>query len=355
MNAHHYPTRSHFGLDIVLWLKISKLDDLRMSLLLGVLGVKLSDHSSYRVIHGGMLGAKNWREDVNAMGPVSRNLRQCNPEVAAGEPKAGPGPMDDRVFAAAVTTSLSMLPKKIDKVITVLYGTEGEGNCAIVNALKKHSKVDKAVAIWDCPGEGKAKTMDAEEGYSAVIIDPKALQGFVSSLMDKFCKRGNVGQHVLLCNGVMIMMLLASNVEVVFYALCIKNLIKHMVHSSRIVINGTAQYGIIKSNNPSFVRRVISISDSIAKQTGIRTMIKKMGGGPVAAEGVQSGTLPPQRLRQAGRPKAVHKPGPSCESEPVPVQGDQQFGHQEAVDDPYQERTRRSGQVERGTCWCQAR
>ncbi len=230
-NAHHYPARLHFGLDIVLWSKISKLDDLRVSLLLGMLGAKLLDHSSYCVIHGGMLGAKNWREDVNAVVPVNRNLRQCAPEVAAGEPKAGPGLMDDGVFAAAVMASLSMLPKKMDEVITVLCGTEGEGNCAIINALKKHSKVDKVLAIWDCPGKGKAKTMDADkvmskvyicgpkdlkrsaknkEGYSAIIINPKASQGFVSSLMDKFSKRGDTGQHVLLRDGVTIMTLLAS-------------------------------------------------------------------------------------------------------------------------------------------------
>ena len=301
VNAHHYPARSHFGLDIVLWSKISKLDDLRVSLL-GALGAKLSDHSSYRVIHGGMLGAKNWREDVNAVGPVNRNLRQCDPEVAAGYPKAGQGPMDDGVFAAAVTASLSMLPKKMDKVIAVLCGTEGEGDCAIVNTLKKHSKVDKVVAIWDCPGEGKEKSTEAdevvskvyicgpkdlkrsakiEEGYSAVIIDPKASEGFVSSLMNEFCKKGDTGQHVLLRDSVTIMTSLANDAEVVFYASCVKNLIKHMVRSSRIVIDGTAQYGIIGTNNPSFVRRVVSISDSITKQTGIRTMIEKMVGGPV--------------------------------------------------------------------------
>jgi hypothetical protein len=215
--------------------------------------------------------------------------------------------MDNRVFAAAVTASLSMLPKKMDKVITVLCGTEGEGDCTVVDVLKKHSKVDKVVAIRDCPGKGKAKTMDADEvmskvyicdpkdlkrsakikeGYSAVTINPKASQGFVLSLMDKFCKRGNAGQHVLLCNGVTIMTLLASDAEVVFYASCVKNLIKHMVRSSRIVIDGTVQYRIIGSNNPSFVHHVVSISNSITKQTGIRMMIKKMGRGAVAAEGV---------------------------------------------------------------------
>ncbi|KAL3826441.1 hypothetical protein ACHAXA_011250 [Cyclostephanos tholiformis] len=301
VNAHFYPSRSHVGLDIVLWSKIAKLDDLRVSIL-GALGAALSDHSSYRVIHGGMLGAKNWREDVNAVGPVNKNLRQCDPEVAASEPKVGPGPIDDGVFAAAVTASLSMLPKKIDKVVAVLCGKEGEGDCAIVNALRKHSKVDKIVALWDCPAEDEPKTKDddevvskvyicgskdlkrsakIEEGYSAVIIDPKASQGFVSSLMNEFCKKGDTGQHILLRDQVTIMTSLANDAEVIFFASCVKNLIKQTVRSSRIIIDGTAQYGIIGSNNPSFVRRVVSISDSITKQTGIPTIIEKMVGGPV--------------------------------------------------------------------------
>ncbi|KAL3786835.1 hypothetical protein ACHAW5_003136 [Stephanodiscus triporus] len=301
VNAHYYPSRSYIGLDIVLWSKISKLDDLRVSLL-GALGAALSDHSSFRVIHGGMLGAKNWREDVNAVGPVNKNLRQCDPEVTASEPKAGPGPMDDDVFAAAVTASLSMLPKKMDKVVAVICGKEGEGDCAIVGALRQHSKVDKVVALWDCPAEGKTKTNDddevvskvyvcgnkdlkrsakVEEGYSAVVIDPKASQEFVSSLMGEFCKKGDTGQHVLLRDQVTIMTSLANDAEVVFYASCVKNLIKQIVRSSRIIIDGTAQYGIIGTNNPSFVRRVVSISDSITKQTGIRTVIEKMVAGGV--------------------------------------------------------------------------
>ena len=301
VNAHYYPTKAHVGIDIVLWSKIAKLDPLRVSFL-DALGAELSDHSSYRVIHGGMLGAKNWKEDVNAVGPVNRNLRQCDPEALAREPKAGPGPMDAGVFAEAVTASLSLLPKKIDKVVAVLCGVEGEGNCAIVKSLKQNAKVDKIVALWDCPADGAEKKKDTdevvsnvyicggkdlkrsakiEEGYSAVVVDPKASEKFVTSLMKEFCTRGDAGQHVLLRDQVTIMTSLATDAEVVFYASCVKNLIKHMVRSSRIVIDGTAQFGIIGSNNPSFVRRVVSISDSIMKQTGIPTLIEKMVAGPV--------------------------------------------------------------------------
>jgi len=74
---------------------------------------------------------------------------------------------------------------------------------------------------------------------------------------------------------------LAKDAEMIFYASCVKSLIKHMVRSSRIIIDGTAQYGLIGTNNPGFVRRVVSISDAIEKKTGVRTVIDKMVAGPV--------------------------------------------------------------------------
>merc|ERR1719223_2469745 len=76
-------------------------------------------------------------------------------------------------------------------------------------------------------------------------------------------------------------MSLSTNEETVFYASCVKNLIKHMVRSSRILIEGTSQFGIIGSNNPGFVRRVVGIQESIQKKTGRRTLVEKMVGGPV--------------------------------------------------------------------------
>lgn len=251
-----------------------------------------------------MIGAKNWKEDVDAVGPVKKNLRECDPEKKAAEPQVGEGPMGAEVFATAITSSLSMLPKKMDKVVAVLCGKEGEDECKIVQTLMKHSKVDKVVALWDCPVDGsgkKAADEDAEvlsnvyicnakdlkrsakieEGYSAVVIDPGATESFVSSMTNEFCKRGDAGQHVLLRDQVTVMTSLANDAETIFYASCVKNLIKHMVRSSRIIIDGTAQFGIIGSNNPGFVRRVVAISESIQKKTGIRTAIEKMVAGPV--------------------------------------------------------------------------
>ena len=302
VDAHYYPAKQHVGLEIVLWSKISKLDDLR-KVIIESLNASADGYSSFRVIHGGMLGAKNWKEDVEATGPVNKNLRECDPEVKAAEPQVGEGAMSDDVFATAVTSSLTLLPKKMDKVVAVLCGIEGKNSCSIVKALQEYGKVDKVVALWSCPadGEKKPETSDddlvsnvyvcgakdlkrsakIEEGYSAVVVDPQASEDFVTSLTNEFCKKGDAGQHVLLRDQVAMVTDLHNDASTIFYASCVKNLIKHKVRSSRIIVDKTAQLGLIGTNNPGFVRKVVSISESIEKKSGIRTLIEKMVGGPV--------------------------------------------------------------------------
>ena len=77
MDAHYYPSISHVGLEIILWSEIYKHDGVRAALL-EALGSPANGYSSFRVIHGGMLGAKNWKEDVDAVVPVKRSLCNCD-------------------------------------------------------------------------------------------------------------------------------------------------------------------------------------------------------------------------------------------------------------------------------------
>ena len=299
---HHYPTRDHVGFEIALWSKINAHDSLRARLL-DALGA--SDRfSSYRVVHGGMLGAKNWQEDVAAVGPVKRNLRQCDPAEKAKEPQAGDGPMPVDVFAVAVTAGLALLPKKMDKVVAVLCGVLGQDGCAVAEALRDAPAVDKVVALWACPADGKKekfgdddddkvshvqvcaakdlkRSAKIEEGYSAVVVDPAASSTFVADMSNEFCKRKDMGQHVLMRDQVALMMSLAEESHTVFFASCVKGLVKHMVRSARMIVDKTAQFGIIGTNSPGFVRRAVTVKDTIQKKTGRATSIEKMVGGPV--------------------------------------------------------------------------
>jgi len=299
VTAHYYPGHSHVGLEIVLWSKIAKHDDVRKALL-GALGVK-NKYSSYRVIHGGMLGAKNWREDINAVGPVNKNLRQCDPEVTAAEPQIGQGPIPTETFDAAVAAGLVMLPKKMDKIIAVVCGEKGKDACKTAESLVKNAKVDKVVAIWSCESKGEGtdeksesisnvymcdvkdltRVAKIEEGFSAVVVDPEASPVFVQSQVNVFCRNNDAGQHALLRDEVTFMTSLNNDAEAIFYAGCVKQLIKPFVRSSRIVIDKTAQFGIIATGNKGFVRKTVEIQEAIEKKTGIPTAIEKMVGGPV--------------------------------------------------------------------------
>mmetsp|Transcript_7369 Transcript_7369/g.12481 ORF Transcript_7369/g.12481 Transcript_7369/m.12481 type:complete len:975 (-) Transcript_7369:1461-4385(-) len=299
VTAHYYPGHSHVGLEIVLWSKIAKHDDVRKALL-GSLGVK-NNYSAFRVIHGGMLGAKNWREDINAVGPVNKNLRQCDPEVTAAEPQVGEGPIPTDTFNAAVAAGLTMLPKKMDKVIAVVCGKKGKDACKTAESLEKNAKVDNVVAIWTCDSKEEGKNDNSEsisnvylcdtkdlkrvakieEGFSAVVVDPEASPEFVQSQADVFCKNNDAGQHALLRDEVTFMTSLNNDAAAIFYAGCVKKLIKPNVRSSRIIIDKTSQFGIIGTGSKGFVRKTVEIQKAIEKKTGIPTAIAKMVGGPV--------------------------------------------------------------------------
>ena len=298
VSAHIYPSKNHVGLEIVLWSKIYKQDDIRAALL-SDMGVE-KGFSSYRVIHGGMLGAKNWKEDVDAIGPVRRNLRECDPEAKAAEPQTGQGPIPADTFNVAVSAGLSLLPKKMDKVVAVICGKKGVNSCETAESLKKNSKVDTVVSIWICTDDAEENDDDedasdvyfcdkrdlkrsakAEEGYSAVVIDPEAPASFVQTMGGEFCKKKDAGQHILLRDQVTFMTSLSNDAENQFFGTCIRNLLKKNVRSSQIIIDKSAEFGVIGTNNPGFVRRIVKVSENIEKKSGTRTIIDKMKGGPV--------------------------------------------------------------------------
>ncbi|KAL3794295.1 hypothetical protein HJC23_012420 [Cyclotella cryptica] len=288
VDAHYYPSKSHIGLEIVLWSKIAKQDDISQAIL-STIGVERT-FSKFRVIHGGMLGAKNWKEDVEAVGPVKKNLRNCDPEAKAAEPQIGQGPIPTNVFNAAVDAGLSMLPKKMDKVVAVVCGSK---NCQTVESLQKNPKVDKIIAIYSCPDDDSEKVESddeevvsnvytcsqkelkkaakTEEGFSAVIVDPAAPGEFVDLMQQEFCNKEIVT----------FMTSLANDHDELFFKGCVRYLTKHMVRSSRIVLDKTAEFGVIGTANPGFVKRVVTLSEAIEKKTGVRTIIDKMIGGPV--------------------------------------------------------------------------
>jgi len=303
ISGHVFLGKSYVALEILLWSKISMQDSLRNSFL-DVMGVDNS-YSSYRVVHGGMIGHHNWRSEIDAIGPVKKNLRQCDPEVKAAEPQVGKGRISTDVYKEVVASSLMLLPKKLDKVVAVLCGDKGSNSCETADYLSKNSKVGTVVAIWDCPDtesdeESDVETDDAvtniylcgkkslkrsaklEEGFSALVVDPAATTSIVDTAAAEFCTRSRGSeQHLLLRDQVAFITPLSNDAEEIFFSRCVRGLMKHRVRSGRIVLDKTAEVGIIGSFDEGFVRKLVAISDTIEKKTGLRTMIDKMFGGPV--------------------------------------------------------------------------
>ncbi|KAL7544840.1 hypothetical protein ACHAWF_008200 [Thalassiosira exigua] len=298
--AHSYPSESHVGLEIVLWSKIAMQDELRTAIMEAISAPE-DAYSSYRVIHGGMLGAKNWEEDLGAVGAVKKNLRSCDPEVKAAEPQIGEGPIPEDIFHTAVSEGLALLPRKMDKVVAVICGVDGEDDCSLVKSLVKEKRADKVVAMWACPKDGNKARKDRgeishlyicddkdlkraakiDEGYSALVVDRKASPNFVTSLKDRFCKKKDPGQHIVFRDRVTIMSSRHTDAEIDFFDHCLKHLVKPHVRSGRILIDGTALFGIIGTTDPGNVRRIVSVQESIGEKTGKRTRMEKMVGGPV--------------------------------------------------------------------------
>jgi S-adenosylmethionine/arginine decarboxylase-like enzyme len=302
VTAHYYPDNSYVGLEVVLWSKIAKHDSVRKALLTA-LGVE-DKYSSYRVIHGGIIGAKNWKEDINAMGPVNKNLRHCDPEEKAAEPQIGDGPIPTEIFDAAVTASLAMmLPKRGDRVIAVLCGVKGYDPCKIAESLEKNAKVDKVIAIWSCEDNNEEENGKKDEesishvypcsskdlqriakgvdGFSAVVVDPEASSEFIQSQTNEFCHVVQKIHRILLRDGVTFMTSLNNGAEKKLFNDCIEKLTMQYVRSSSIIIDKTSQFGIIGTNDKGFVRKVVDIQEAIERTTGVRTIVDKMIGGPV--------------------------------------------------------------------------
>lgn len=114
-----------------------------------------------------------------------------------------------------------------------------------------------------------------------MVVDPAASPAFVAAMGDEFCKRKDQGQHVLMRDQVALMVSLAEEEHTVFYAGCVKGLVKHMVRSTRLVLDGTAQYAIIGTNSPGFVRKAVEVADAVQRTTGLATQVQKMVAGPV--------------------------------------------------------------------------
>jgi len=298
--AHSYPRQSSIGLEILLWSKLGKQNDILLSLL-GLIGADKS-YSSYRVIHGGMNGHKNWEEEANMIGPVKANLRNCT-KASATDYKEKDGVVTGDLFNTVVHESMSLLTKKGDKIVAVLCGVKGVHDCSILNFLRNenHPLINHLVAIWSCTdthhqknqeevdekvshiqacGDSISRSAKAEEGYSALIVDPSAPESMLEQAEVDFCKGKVKGRPQMLRNQALLITSLSSDAERNMFSRCNRRMSKAHTRSGTIVLD-TLEIGIIVSANDAFVRKLVLITENVQKKTGVSTEIDRMKSGPV--------------------------------------------------------------------------
>ena len=325
VSARSYPGTSSVGLEILLWSGLGGQDDI-LRALLDAVGVGAS-YSSYRVIHGGMNGHENWREEADAKGPVMRNTRECNTEAggAVDPTAANPGTVDPGTdegelsaehFNVVVAESMALLTDKSDKVMAVICGVRGVHECHTLDSLKDDRRVNKVVAIWACPDKGSSageeekeeeeeeeeeeeggrtlshvyacgegvirRSARSEEGYSALVVDPSAPADLVEAREATFCGDGLLrrGKHPLLRSQVAFVASLAGEAGRSMHARCLRRISGRLVRGATVSVGGAA-VGIVASANDGFARRLGTVAENVGRSTGLPTRIDRIKSGPV--------------------------------------------------------------------------
>ena len=288
MNA--YPGTSSIGLEILLWQNYV-MQDTVLSSLLELIGPndRLKAVTSYRVIHGGMGGLPS---DEMPIGPVAEKRRNCIDEEAADDVA-----VSTEAFNAIVGESIPLLPKD-DNLIAVLCGTKGVDECSVLDSLEKMKESSRVVAIWSCAdndgapqseagkvshvfacGQTVSSVAKAEEGFSALVVDPSAGR-LVHEVIGTFCKKVKRQSDSLFRKKALLVTPLSNDAERNLFARCNGYLTKALNRGGTIRVDDSSKIGIVSSNK-AFVRELVEITESVAAKTGLAVGIDHIKSGPV--------------------------------------------------------------------------
>lgn len=310
ISAHTYQGHQAIGIEILLWSQLGKQNDI-LQALLGVVGVQDS-YSSYRVIHGGMVGHKDWLEELETKGPGQKQNKRCKNKSAV---PAASNEVEDKVstdiFDTIVTKTLAMLPQKTDKATAVICGLKGVDDCTSIASLMNNEHVDNVVAIWSCPDthypnnkitreeedeNGKSlshvyacgeesimRSSKREESFSALIVDPNADRSLVNRSTVIFCNNRilKAKRHPYLREQLVFVSSLSSKEERQMLTQCNRRISKNLARSATLKVNNTTKVGLIASANNEFVPKLLSMVQELKDEKHLSIEIESMRSGPV--------------------------------------------------------------------------
>ena len=180
--ARTWKNDNYVAYDIHLWSAFDQHVPLRDALTAAV-DSKLA--SSFRVVAGGMFGAKEWRKDAEGMGPQHAEMRDCTPPKQYTE---------EQKEEPLVTTINEFMDMYFDEKVTamVVCGFKSE-KCIWKDILEKHGNVEKLHVFYSCPSlEGKTP-QDALPHMHACESEVFSFMMNLKEKLDVFILDGNVG------------------------------------------------------------------------------------------------------------------------------------------------------------------
>ncbi|KAL7551822.1 hypothetical protein ACHAWF_015091 [Thalassiosira exigua] len=160
--ADTWPDSKYCKLDIHLWGKFERQEDIRTGLL-EALGSKDGDWQSYRIVTGGMHGCATRKEDLKRTGPDLAKIGQCEPEEEgsrrsivpnssyADEPALGP------VIDAGLTDIIAMMiGEKISVLNAVVFCGAKDQPCRAKSNMEKQGFAN-LMTLWSCSDKEKTE------------------------------------------------------------------------------------------------------------------------------------------------------------------------------------------------------
>lgn len=202
-----WPKEKYCAFDIHLWSNFDKQENIKKALLAAV---DSKYESSYRIVAGGMFGARNWKDDKKNNGP--RYTRSCDENEESTHKVQVEGTVKNIVLGEA----MKAFNNEISAI--VLCGFQSQ-SCSSLESLQINENVTKVLSLWTCPtldgvneySENYLEVMyacekdvinkmlhAAEVGkFNSIVVDPSVSYAFASAFFFNFQIENNAKSILL--------------------------------------------------------------------------------------------------------------------------------------------------------------
>ncbi len=136
----------YLGFDIYLWSQIHRSQELKDSVLDAF---ESEDVTSYKLVTGGLYGAKNWKDDAKHIGPLVPTLPTKTCVDKSDDEAPSKTSFDAQGAGGAAIEELLSFASSQNLVVAVVCGNESDV-CTSLDVMKNHKMVKEIIPIVDC-------------------------------------------------------------------------------------------------------------------------------------------------------------------------------------------------------------